>query len=201
MSDGISDMHREEERKAAELVERICCNCKRDWTVLGGCRYCDHNNSSFIPSQSAIDAKVEELRAKEEMSMHYKKDDLEIDMEAREDELKVMVEHPQNNTIVEFLINMYKTINPKSYLSVTFTYGEEYELLIQRKVGETPAEKAAALESDNAEMLELLKECYKNLIQTCSDLCEQDTNGGCGGCNGNVLKAKIDKMIEKAEGK
>jgi hypothetical protein len=57
------------------------------------------------------------------------------------------------------------------------------------------------MREEHVEMLELLKECYKNLIQTCSDLCEQDTNGGCGGCNGNVLKAKIDKMIEKAEGK
>lgn len=57
------------------------------------------------------------------------------------------------------------------------------------------------IEKEHAEMLELLKECYKNLIQICSDLCEQDTNGGCGGCKGNILKGKINRTIEKVEGK
>ena len=62
MSDGISDMHREEERKAAELVEKECENC-----IYGeneGCLRCSGylGMAMFTPSQSAIDAKVEELR-------------------------------------------------------------------------------------------------------------------------------------------
>jgi len=192
MSDGISDMHREEERKAAELVKRNGFHCKYNLTGHVNCRRCSLPNfSSFAPSYPAIDAKVEELRAKEELSMQYKKGDLEIDMEVKGEELKVIVEHPQNNAIVEFLINMYKAINPKSYLSMTFTYGEEYELLIQRKVGETPAEKAAALERDNAEMLEVLKEY--------SVLKPLDAIGIIDGvCK---LHNKTQKLIEKVEGK
>jgi len=64
MSDGITDMHREEERKAAELVE-ACKNCDH-LKINMDSAYCFDctNYSNFRPTQSAIDAKVEELRAK-----------------------------------------------------------------------------------------------------------------------------------------
>jgi hypothetical protein len=53
---------RDEERKAAELVEKKCENC-----IYGenkGCLRCSGylGMAMFIPTQSAIDAKVEELR-------------------------------------------------------------------------------------------------------------------------------------------
>jgi len=68
---------------------------------------------------------------------------------------------------------------------------EEYELLIQRKVGKTPAEKAASLERDNAEMLEVLKEY--------SVLKPLDAIGIIDGvCK---LHNKTQKLIEKVEGK
>lgn len=196
MSDGISDMHREEERKAAELIKRNCFHCKYNLTGHENCRRCSPPNfSSFAPSQSAIDAKVEELRSKEEMSMHYKKDDLEIDMEVKKGELKVIVEHPQNNVIVEFLINMYKAINPKSYLSTTFTYGEEYELLIQRKAGETPAEKAVSLERNNAEMLGVLNRLVKwNGIYNDKPFPELKSDF-------DIICEDAEKLIKKVEGK
>jgi len=66
MSDGISDMYRDEERKAAELVEKACKNCDHIKINMDSA-YCFDctNHSNFRPTQSAIDAKVEELRTKE----------------------------------------------------------------------------------------------------------------------------------------
>ena len=63
MSDGISDMHREEERKAAELVEKCCANCINSESSCdsGICSLCS-GHLEFCPSLKAIDAKVEELR-------------------------------------------------------------------------------------------------------------------------------------------
>ena len=65
MDDRISDMHRDEERKAAELVEKACKNCDHIKINMDSA-YCFDctNHSNFRPTQSAIDAKIEELRVK-----------------------------------------------------------------------------------------------------------------------------------------
>ncbi len=66
MSCGPVDMHREEERKAAGMVEKACKNCDHIKINMDSA-YCFDctNHSNFRPTQSAIDAKVEELRTKE----------------------------------------------------------------------------------------------------------------------------------------
>ena len=60
MSDGIIDCRREEEKKAAGMVEVCCANCQ-DYKTLAFCSACE-NKSKFIPARSAIAAKAEELR-------------------------------------------------------------------------------------------------------------------------------------------
>ena len=65
MSDGPTDMHREEERRAAELVEKCCRNCDYRKCNMGSlCLNCS-NKSNFTPSRAAISAKLEELRKQE----------------------------------------------------------------------------------------------------------------------------------------
>lgn len=62
MSDGITDCRSEEEKKAAEMVEKRCRNCIYSKCNLSSfCVICS-DKSKFAPSRAAIDAKVEELR-------------------------------------------------------------------------------------------------------------------------------------------
>ena len=65
MSDGITDCRREEENKAAGMVEKCCRNCDYRKCNMGSlCLNCS-NKSNFTPSRAAIAAKVEELRKQE----------------------------------------------------------------------------------------------------------------------------------------
>lgn len=65
MSCGPTDMHREEEKKAAGMVEKCCRNCDYRKCNMGSlCLPCS-NNSNFTPSRAAIFVKLEELRAQE----------------------------------------------------------------------------------------------------------------------------------------
>ena len=67
MSDGITDCRREEENKAAGMVDKWCRNC--DSSIYDECALCeghvDNPYQFFRPSRAAISAKLEELRKQE----------------------------------------------------------------------------------------------------------------------------------------
>jgi len=141
------------------------------------------------------DGKLEEAEmATSRVKREYKKGKLEIDMEIKKDKLQVALSHPVNSIITRAFVDLYKSVNPKNYLSMCMKYpedNEEYEIVIQKKKGVTPAEKVAVLERDNAEILNCLKSVKKEL----------DMINWMGQYKCPTLIAKVNEAIKKAEEK
>ena len=173
MSDGITDMHREEERKAAELVEKKCYNCRYCGSFL--CKDCV-GRDFFVSSQSAIDAKVEELRVKGAVG------------------IQAVIENGTRFTCgsIGCLLDTSSVGTKSDCRCLTeLNFGDKIKVgrYIQR-------EKAL-----KKEMLEVLKSSKEVITDNCRSECDFYNTSDCDlGCATKSMMNSMDRILKKVEG-
>jgi len=171
MSDGISDMHMEEERKAAVLVEKCCANCINSESSCdsGICSLCS-GHLEFCPSLKAIAAKVEELRKEQ-----------------------IIVGSKEN--LMDVAISFFKKISELPVIMIP-TFSDRMERMEEtRQKCEELSGYLAKVKSERSETLEVLNRLVKwNGIYNDKPFPELKSDF-------DIICEDAAKLIEKAEGK
>ncbi len=174
---GPTDMHREEERRAAGLVKKCCRNCDYRKCNMGSlCLNCS-NKSNFIPSRAAISAKLEELRNQTAV----KQDSSSKSEESGKNE---------GEESKDKIVNITKIIHAN---------GEEEES--QDIFNVSDFFRLMKLEAERREMIECLKDAHEVIdymgdILNSMDVVNKDDEEFI-----NPKIRKINSMLNKAEGR